>query len=98
MTTTKNKRKDNRTEEQQQTHKCAWVGEDTILSGWGMAEGRLSIAGWAFPEGKENNVERWVRSRGDMKRVRLVTLDGYDPEGGMLHIYVVKENHPAWNF
>ena len=98
MKTIENEITDDRTEEQKQTHQCAWVGTDTFLSGWSKAKGCKSFAAWAFPEGKENNVERWVRSRGDMKRVRLVTLDGYDPEGGMLHIYVVKENHPAWNF
>jgi len=90
---------DDRTEAQRATHRLAWIGTDSFLSGWGKAEGGMSYAGWAFPQGKADNVERWVQHRGDMQRVRLVVLDGYRPRGtGHCHIYVVEEGHPAWNF
>jgi hypothetical protein len=82
---------DDRTEEQKQTHRLAFVGTDSFMSGWGMAEGGVSYAGWAFQDnGREDrdlliNLER----RGDLKRLRLVALKDYRPRGkGHCHIYV----------
>ena len=68
------------------------------MSGWGKAEGGNSFAFWACQDGIENRVERWVRARGDIKRVRQVSPD-YKPSGaGHCHIYVVDEKHPAYSY
>ncbi len=79
---------DERTEEQRQTHKLAWVGTDTFMSGWGGAEGGMSYAGWACTSEDEYQCERMVRGRNDMQRVRLVLLDSYRPNAAHTHIYV----------
>jgi hypothetical protein len=87
---------DDRTPEQKQTHRLAWVMTDSFLSGWGHAKNGLSYAGWAFRDADTYAVERWVRSRSDSRRVRLVVLDGYRPTGAAhTHIYVVEPGHPA---
>lgn len=87
---------DDRTEEQKHTHPIAWGGTDSFLSGWGRAEGGVSIAMWACRPENEYRVERWVRNRGDIKRVRKTVLHGYRPRGtGHCHIYVVDSAHPA---
>jgi hypothetical protein len=79
---------DDRTEEQRKTHRVAIVGTDSFMSGWGGAEDGMSYAGWAFQEGDESRVWRYVSSRQSMKRVRLVLLDGYKPKAAHTHIYV----------
>ena len=90
---------DDRTDEEKNTHWLAVVGTDRFMSGWGKAEGGVSYAAWACPFSRQANVERWVKSRGDQMRVRVVILDGYRPRGtGHLHIYVVREGHQAWDF
>ena len=85
-------RQDDRTPEQQKTHTLLWAGTDSFLSGWGEAEGGNSVAAWACTSGDEYACERWVRQRGDMKRVRLVIDrkgDRYTPRNAKhLHIYV----------
>ena len=88
---------DDRTEQERETHQLAWVGTDTFLSGWGEAAGGLSYAGWACTPATDSRVERWVRNRGDMQRVRLVALDGYRPDCAHCHIYVVNSGHPSIN-
>jgi len=86
---------DDRTEEERLTHSCIVVGTDSFMSGWGRARGGVSYAGWACRYDDMNKVERWVSSRSDMKRVRVVGSD-YRPRGtGHCHIYVVNEGHPA---
>jgi len=86
---------DDRTEAQKQTHSVVVVGTDSFLSGWGRAEGGASYAGWACRYEDLNKVERWVRSRKEMKRVRIVGSD-YRPRGvGHCHIYVVTNRHNA---
>lgn len=92
---------DDRTDEQRQTHRYLVGGTDRCLSGWGLAAGGVSFAFWAC-EGMEaaRVVQRWVASRGDIKRVRMV-YDGdgkarYRPQGrGHCHIYDVTTGHPA---
>jgi hypothetical protein len=79
---------DDRTEEQKQTHAQAWVGTDPFMSGWGNAENGASFAGWACTYDDQNRCESWVRRRGDMQRVRLVALNGYNPDCADCHIYV----------
>lgn len=80
---------DDRTEEQKVTHKLAVVGTDPFMSGWGGACGGASYAAWAFKDGQYANALARINARGDMKRVRIVTLDGYRATGAAhLHIYV----------
>ena len=87
------KRSDDRTEDQRRTHTVLIVGTDSFLSGWGEARNGVSYAAWACQPKDADRVERWVRSRSDMKRVR-VTGDPYYPKGtGHLQIYVVDEKH-----
>ena len=91
---------DDRTKEQKKTHPCLVIGTDSFLSGWGMAEGGVSIAAWACRPEQRGQVLRWVSHRGDMKRVRESYDDGngsrYRPKGkGHCHIYFVNNDHPA---
>ena len=93
------KRADDRTPAERTTHPILIVGTDSFMSGWGKAEGGTSYAAWACRQEDERAVLEWVERRGDMKRVR-VTFDlpsaPYRPKGrGHLHIYVVREDHPA---
>lgn len=88
---------DDRTAEQRKTHNCLVIGTDTFLSGWGKAEGGVSYAAWACTEADLYKVERWVRNRNDMKRVRVVYGKWYPKGTGHAHIYVVTEGHPALN-
>ena len=82
---------DERTEDQKLTHRLAVVGTDRFLSGWGKAEGGLSYAAWAFKDGQEASCFATIDNRGDMQRVRVVTLKGYRAPGAKhLHIYVYK--------
>ena len=87
--------KDDRTGHQRTTHPVIVVGTDSFLSGWGEATGGKSYAGWACRYEDQYKVERWVRKREDIKRVRIVGSD-YKPQGvGHCHIYVVTPGHPA---
>ena len=90
---------DDRTEAQKHTHRYAIVGTDRILSGWGKAAGGVSYAAWAFADdGHTRMIQDWVESRGDMLRVRMVSLRNWRPRGrGHTHIYVVDAGHPAFN-
>ena len=87
--------KDDRTPEQKKTHTVMVVMTDSFMSGWGAARGGSSVAGWACAS-SENvmDCEKWVRSRTDAKRVRVV-LDSprrYRPKNAKhFHIYVWKE-------
>lgn len=86
---------DDRTPEQHKTHPHLVIGTDSFLSGWGRAEGGKSYAAWACKPEHLSKVETWVRSRGEMKRVRT-TYGDYRPSGhGHCHIYVVDDKHPA---
>lgn len=79
---------DDRTPEQRRTHHVLWGGTDTFMSGWGEAKDGVSYAFWACRPEDSREVERWVRSRSDIIRVREVTRD-YRPRGyGHCHIYV----------
>lgn len=81
---------DDRTEAEKTANPVLVVATDSFMSGWGRAEGGTSFAAWACPYGKEYEVERWVRSRKGMKRVRTVCGD-YRPKGhGHCHIYLAK--------
>ncbi len=87
---------DDRTEAQKKTHTLIWLMTDRFLSDWGHAQDGPSYAGWACHHDDEYAVERWVRSRGDAKRVRLVGGNYRPPAGpGHCHIYVVGEDHSS---
>ncbi len=81
---------DDRTEEEKKTHKLAVIGTDSFMSGWGMASGGVSYAGWAFRDGDYSKALAWINSRSEMKRVRVVSLDDYRPRAAHTHIYVYR--------
>ena len=82
---------DDRTPDQRLTHNLAVVGTDKFMSHWGQAKDGYSYAAWAFQDGEYATVLSRINARGDMKRVRLVVLDGYKARGAAhLHIYVFK--------
>lgn len=87
---------DDRTEQEKRTHTVLVKGKDMFLSGWGEAEGGTSFAAWACTPDDQYTVERWVRNRGDMRCVDIVT-DDYRPSRSCkhFHIYVVRDGHPA---
>lgn len=89
-------RSDDRTDEQLDTHTTLVVGVDTCLSGWGQADGGLSVAAWACKPEHTERVLEWVENRSDMKRVQ-VTDDDFRPPQGTKHfkIYAVRDTHPS---
>ena len=63
----------------------------------GHAESGASYAGWACRDQDISRVESWVRSRREMRRVRIVG-PGYRPNPDYCahyHVYVVTDNHPS---
>jgi hypothetical protein len=86
---------DDRTAAEIKSHSCLVIGTDNFLSGRVEARGGASYAAWACRPDDLKKVYLWVKTRKDMKRVR-VTFGKYHPKGvGHCHIYVVTENHPA---
>ena len=86
---------DDRTVEQKKTHTWLVGGTDRFMSGWGLAEGGTSFAFWACLPKHARKVLAWVKSRGDITRVRTVARN-YRPAGiGHCHIYTVNDRHPA---
>jgi len=82
--------KDDRTEEQKQTHKWLVIGTDSFMSGWGEAKAGASYAAWACLEKDLNRMEDRISGRKEMKRVRVIYGD-YRPNPQLcahLHIYV----------
>lgn len=90
---------DDRSEAQKATHVWLVIGTDSFMSGWGGAEGGTSYAVWACETSTQAAVvERWVRGRSEMKRVRVVCerQRKWRPRGpGHAHVYVVKPGHPS---
>ena len=89
--------RDDRTAAQRETHTVIVLWADSFMSGWGRCrDGGTSYAGWACRPEHADTVERWVRSRDEMKRVRVVDRD-YTPGTlkGHCHIYVVNDGHRA---
>jgi len=87
--------KDDRTEDQKSTHWKGVKGTDTVLSGWGQAEGMTSYAIWACKPEDLDAVYEWVESRSDMKNVAEVDLDDFVKPTGHTHVYVVTEGHSS---
>jgi len=91
--------KDDRTTAEIASHPLLVVMTDRFMSGWGLAKNGNSVAAWACqtPESRAST-ERWVRSRGDALRVRLVRDErgNYRPRGAVhYHVYVVRDGHPS---
>jgi hypothetical protein len=91
--------KDDRTDEQTESHRWVVMGVDRCMSGWGDAEGTISYAGWACTDEHLETVKAWVKGRSDMERVRILdSREGSEvwPQGRVhIHIYAVDDGHPA---
>jgi len=88
---------DDRTPEQLVSHPFIIGGRDVFLSNGICPHGR-SYAAWACRLEDVDAVDRWVRDRDDISRVRFVDEqkgERYRPRAGHLHIYVVGPAHPA---
>lgn len=83
---------DDRTPEQRETHTVIIGGTDRFMSGWGLARGGVSVAGWACKPEDAKTVREWVERRGDMLRVREL---GRNARAAHVHIYVADETHPS---
>ena len=88
-------RKDDRTTEEKKQLDWLVTGTDRFLSGWGQAEGGASKCAWACKFSDLDKVEKWVRDRSDMKYVNVTNRPWYPRNAKHVHIYAVKEGHPA---
>jgi hypothetical protein len=83
---------DDRTPQQKQTHTLIVIMTDSFMSGWGLAEGGPSYAGWACQPQIIDMVEARIRARDDARRVRIVLGNYRPPTGpGHCHIYVADD-------
>lgn len=92
-------KRDDRTEEQKQTHTWGVVARDKFMSGWGGAAGGVSRCAWACESLADANVvEKWVSDRSEMRNVTVVDLNTYRAASSTahFHIYVVNAAHPAF--
>ena len=88
--------KDDRTDDQQETHTVIIAGRDINLSRWGRGKtAGGSTAAWACTPENARAVIDWVDARGDMTNVRETTERSLSRVRGLVHIYVVGENHHA---
>ena len=88
--------KDDRTNDQQRTHAVIIAGRDTFMSRWGRGKtAGGSTAAWACTPENARAVIDWVDAREDMTHVRETTDRALSRVKGLVHIYVVGENHPA---
>lgn len=91
--------KDDRNAAEHLSHYWLVVARDLFMSGWGGAAGGASIAAWAcatLPEAEA--CEQWVRSRREMRNVRLVRESRYylrRIRAAHVHVYVVDADHPS---
>ena len=91
-------RKDDRTTEQKHTYRWGVVAKDKFLTGWGPCKTGTSRCAWACaPDAPLDKLERWVRSRSEMRYVNVVDLNTYRPPRGTahFHIYVAEKDHPG---
>lgn len=87
---------DDRTDAQQGTHTVIIAGHDEFMSRWGRGKtAGGSTAAWACTPENARAVIDWVEAREDMTRVRKTTESALSRVKGLVHIYVVEENHPA---
>jgi hypothetical protein len=91
--------KDDRTEEQKQSHYWAVIANDRAMSNWGLAKGGTSRVAWACESHRDaSKVFDWVKSRSEMKYVSIVDLRTYrnPATDAHFHIYVCDpETHLA---
>tara|TARA_A100001388_G_scaffold267410_1_gene241539 strand:- start:1253 stop:1543 length:291 start_codon:yes stop_codon:yes gene_type:complete len=87
---------DDRTAAQQGTHSVIIAGRDKFMSRWGRGKtAGGSTAAWACTPENARAVIDWVDAREDMTHVRKTTESALARVRGLVHIYVVEENHPA---
>ena len=89
---------DDRTDSQKTTHHLGIVARDDFMSGWGGASGGHSRCAWAVAPGVSlQRLERWVRSRPELKYVNVVNLNSYRPPSttSHYHIYIAGVDHPS---
>jgi len=92
------KRIDDRTPEQKQTHTVLITATDKFMSGWGKASQGASKCAWACRSDQDwRKVLDWVENRSEMKYVNVNTSGKWYPKAAHVHIYVVDDNHPAFN-
>lgn len=88
--------KDDRTDDQQNTHTVIIAGRDKFMSRWAQRIGAGgSTAAWACTPKNARAVIDWVDAREDMTYVRETTERALTRVKGLVHIYVVEEGHPA---
>jgi hypothetical protein len=85
------KRTDDRLSDDYKTHRTLVTATDKFMSNWG---GLVSKCAWACRDEHVDKVLRWVHNRPEMKYVNT-HYDDWRPSADHVHIYVVKENHPA---
>ena len=82
---------DERTEEQKKTHSVLIAATDTFMSNWGEAEGGKSMCAWAVEPECADDMERWIRSRPEMKNVKRVGPDWKPKSAAHVSIYVAEK-------
>ena len=83
---------DDRTDEQLKTHQILIGGYDRVLSYWGEAKGMESYALWACKPEDTDYVLAWCHARTDLDSVKEYTTM---PRRAHVHIYFVRDDHPA---
>jgi hypothetical protein len=87
---------DDRNETQHETHTVIIAGRDKFMSKWGRGKAAGgSTAAWACTPKNARAVIDWVDAREDMSHVRETTDRALTRTRGLIHIYVVEDNHPA---
>lgn len=85
--------------EAQVSHRYVVLGRDRFMSGWGLARGGYSWCGWACRPEDNQQVQEWVRKRGDIQYVRVVVHSGgrfpVPRSAAHFHIYHVHDGHNA---
>lgn len=79
------------------THTNLIGGKDSFMSGWGRAKHGVSYAYWACTDDQVDRVIQWICSRSDQPNPKHID-DTQLPKGGPddhLHIYCVRDGHPA---
>ena len=91
--------KDDRTDEQKNTHTTIIGGRDSFMTTWGREVGRIpsdgaSYAFWACKPEDAKNMRKWIAARGDLSGVK--TYHNKFPKKNTsdhCHIYVATELH-----
>jgi len=90
--------KDDRSESQLQSHTWLVAGRDKYLSKFGPGKTMGgSTAAWACKPEHRHAVLSWVSNRSDMTYVRDTSLAALWKVTGLVHVYVVGDDHPALN-